>query len=104
MPDHILPQFLDSTMLNCFRTCNQRFFNEFILGLRPAEISIHLHARAAFRGALDRFSHNFWPKQMDQKTAIRQPLPKFLELSGHSPPSKRTPTIHESRWNAGNDA
>src|SRR5260370_28386882 len=100
MPDHILPQFLDSTMLNCFRTCNQRFFSEFILGLRPAEISIHLHAGAAFSGALERFYHNFWSKQMDQKSALSATLPHFLQIWGDFSPSKPTPKTRENMWAA----
>jgi hypothetical protein len=44
----ILPTYIDSTMISCFRSCPRKFFNEFILGLRPPGISIDLHAGGAF--------------------------------------------------------
>jgi hypothetical protein len=104
MPDIILPQFIDSTMLNCFRTCNQRFFDEFVLGLRPAEISIHLHAGGAFSGAMEQFYQNFWTEgavgYRNQRTALSAALPKFLSLWGDFSPSKPTPKTRENIWNA----
>lgn len=98
--DPVLPQFIDSTMISCFRTCHQRFFNEFILGLRPAEISVHLHAGAAFSGSLERFYKNFHEEHLDQRMALSRTLPTFMNLWGDFSPSKETPKTRENMWNA----
>ena len=49
----ILPPYIDSTMVSAFRSCPRKFYNEFILGLRPSGISIDLHAGGAFAHALE---------------------------------------------------
>jgi len=49
----ILPQYIDATMIACFRSCPQKFYNEFILGLRPPGLSVDLHAGGAFAHALE---------------------------------------------------
>jgi hypothetical protein len=53
----ILPAYVDSTMVSAFRSCPRKFFNEFVLGLRPPGISIDLHAGGAFAHALEVFRH-----------------------------------------------
>ena len=96
----ILPSHLDSTMLSCFRTCHKRFFWEFIIGLRPAELSVHLHAGAAFSGTLERFYKNFHEGHLDQRTALSRALPTFMNLWGDFSPSKPTPKTREAIWDA----
>lgn len=49
----ILPAYVDSTMISAFRSCPRKFFNEFVLGLRPPGISIDLHAGGAFAHAAE---------------------------------------------------
>lgn len=49
----VLPPYVDSTMMSAFRSCPRKFYNEFILGLRPPGISIDLHAGGAFAHALE---------------------------------------------------
>lgn len=49
----ILQSYVDSTMITCFRSCPRKFYNEFILGLRPSGISVDLHAGGAFAHALE---------------------------------------------------
>jgi len=49
----ILPTYIDSTMISCFRSCPRKFYNEFILGLRPPGLSIDLHAGGAFAHCLE---------------------------------------------------
>lgn len=49
----ILPAYIDSTMISAFRSCPRKFYNEFVLGLRPSGISIDLHAGGAFAHALE---------------------------------------------------
>ncbi len=49
----ILPAYVDSTMMTAFRSCPRKFYNEFVLGLRPPGISVDLHAGGAFAHALE---------------------------------------------------
>lgn len=49
----ILPAYMDSTMMSCFRSCPRKFYNEFVLGLRPSGISVDLHAGGAFAHSLE---------------------------------------------------
>lgn len=49
----ILPPYIDATMMSCFRSCPRKFYNEFVLGLRPGGISIDLHAGGAFAHCLE---------------------------------------------------
>ena len=49
----ILPPYIDATMMSCFRSCPRKFYNEFILGLRPSGLSVDLHAGGAFAHALE---------------------------------------------------
>lgn len=51
----ILPAYIDSTMMSAFRSCPRKFFNEFILGLRPPGISVDLHAGGVFARSLEVF-------------------------------------------------
>ncbi len=55
----ILPQYIDSTMITAFRGCRRKFYNEFVLGLRPQAVSIDLHAGGAFSTACEVFYHTF---------------------------------------------
>jgi hypothetical protein len=49
----IFPSHIDSTMMTAARGCPRKFYNEFVLGLRPDGISVDLHAGGAFAHALE---------------------------------------------------
>lgn len=55
-----LPAYIDSTMMSAFRSCPRKFYNEFILGLRPSGISIDLHAGGAFAHCLEVVRHEIY--------------------------------------------
>lgn len=99
----ILPSYIDSTMLSCFRLCPKRFYWEFVLGLRPSEISIDLHAGAAFSAALERFYREYWEGDRDIQRALSRTLPSFLSTWGDFSPSKPTPKTRDNLWQALND-
>ena len=56
----ILPAHIDATMMSCFRSCPRKFYNEFVLGLRPPGLSVDLHAGAAFAHALEVVRREFY--------------------------------------------
>lgn len=66
----ILPAYIDSTMMTAFRSCPRKFYNEFILGLRPPGISIDLHAGGAFAHALEIVRKEIYVNQRDINEAL----------------------------------
>lgn len=98
--DAILPTHVDSTMVSCFNTCKQRFFKEFVLGLRPAEVSIDLHAGGAFSGSLETFYKKYHEDHLPSHQALTRTLPTFLNLWGDFTPGKTTAKTRDNMWNA----
>lgn len=49
----ILPAHIDSTMLSTFRSCERKFYNEFVRGMRPTKKSQDLHAGGVFAHTLE---------------------------------------------------
>jgi hypothetical protein len=47
------PSIFDSTMLSSLKSCQHRFFNEYVLNYKPKELSVHLHAGASFASGLE---------------------------------------------------
>lgn len=55
----LLPTYIDSTMLATGRACWQKFYLEFVRGLRPTLKSIDLHAGGCFALALETIYREF---------------------------------------------
>lgn len=103
-PQILLPAHIDSTMINCFRSCPQKFFNEYILGLRPSETSIDLHAGAVFSATLDRLYREIFENGQDTPAALARAYATFnsewgdfiIRKEGH-------PKTPENMWAAVED-
>lgn len=50
--DYTLPPYIDSTMIASFRSCHQKFYDQFIRNLAPIGSNIHLTAGGAFASGL----------------------------------------------------
>lgn len=74
----ILPLNVDSTMMSCFRSCPQKFFKEFILGLRPPGLSVDLHAGACFAGALEETYKQLYLHGKTIEEALQVAYARFL--------------------------
>lgn len=96
----LLPQYIDSTMISCFRQCPRRFYYEFILGLRPAHISIDLHAGGCFASALERFYKETFSNSLPLEAAKGRALATFMNEWGDVEPIKDTPKTKERVWDA----
>jgi hypothetical protein len=96
----ILPQHIDSTMISCFRSCRRKFFNEFILGLRPSEVSIDLHAGGAFSHALEHFYREYFvgPKAGDQDHARLVSFNQFNQYWGDLDAPSNSPKSKDNMW------
>jgi PD-(D/E)XK nuclease superfamily len=91
-------------MINSFRSCPQKFRNEFILGLRPAEASIDLHAGAVFSATLERFYREVFINDLDDSAALARAYATFTHEWGDFVIRKeKHPKTPENMWAAVED-
>jgi hypothetical protein len=103
-PEAILPAHVDSTMINCLRSCQQKFKNEYILGLKPADLSIDLHAGAVFSATLETFYKSVFLDDADTNTALGRAYATFTAEWGDFVIRKeKHPKTPENMWAAVED-
>ena len=97
-----LPVQIDSTMISCLRSCDQKFFLEFARGLRPPGLSIDLHAGACFATAAETVYKAMWRDQLPYHDALLRANAAFLIAWGdfEIPDWKRTSKTKERVWEA----
>jgi hypothetical protein len=101
MSEALLPLHIDSTMISCFRSCAQKFFQEFILGRRPSATSIDLHFGAVFSRTLEHFYRQVWEQGIDPRTALDRCLIFFQNEWGDAAPTRdSSPKTKENCWDA----
>lgn len=84
-----LPTFVDSTMLTCARGCLQKFYNEFVLGLRPARVSIDLHAGGVFASTIEAVHRLVWEQELPFPEALIRAHGVFLREWGDFPTEEK---------------
>src|SRR5258705_6467797 len=96
----ILPEYVDSTMISCFRSCQTKFRREFILALRPVALSVDLHAGGCFASALETFydSLHVGGKTVEQSLLVA--YRRYLAEWGDFVPYKDTPKTKDRVWEA----
>lgn len=91
-----VPQFplaIDSTMLTCFRSCPQKFYNEFCLRLAPARISPDLHAGGAFAAGIEAVRRATYTDGLALEAALAKGIAAMTRYWGdYSPPEKHVKT------------
>lgn len=103
-PQAILSEHIDSTMMNSFRACRQKFKDEYILGLRPAELSIDLHAGAVFSSTLERFYREVFSNGLETSPALARAYATFQSEWGDFVIRKdKHPKTPENMWSAVED-
>lgn len=96
----LLPAHVDSTMISTFRSCPQKFFNEFCLGLR-SETSIDLHAGAVFSATLERFYREVYKNGCDIPTALGRAYQTFVhDWAGFVLINPKHPKTEANMWAA----
>jgi len=100
-----LPVFIDSTMTVCYRGCGQKFFKEFVLGRRPAGLSIDLHAGACFATALEAIRKAIHRDKKPFHEALILGHAAFAQAWGQFeiPPHKNTAKTFDRMWEAVED-
>lgn len=100
-PQAVLPAYIDSTMMSAFRSCPQKFYQEFVLGLRPDETSIDLHAGAVFASTLERYRREIFLNGTDTQTALARAYSTFThEWGGFVLRKEKHPKTPENMWSA----
>lgn len=96
-----LPSHIDSTMMTTFRSCHQKFYDEFGLGLRPAETSIDLHAGGVFSATLERFYREIFRNGVDTPVALARAYATFTtEWGDFIIRKEKHPKTPENMWAA----
>lgn len=98
----ILPEYMDATQMTCFRSCPQKFFIEFVLGLRPPGLSIDLHAGGCVAAAIEETYRGLYEKQLTLREALEYAHARFLIEWGNFeiPHFKRTSKTMDRTWEA----
>lgn len=87
-------------MRSCFISCPQKFFLEFVKGLRPPGLSIDLHAGACFASALEDVYREVHLKKRTLDEALLVAHAGFLQRWGdfEIPEWKRTAKTKDRMW------
>jgi hypothetical protein len=99
-PTASLPTYIDSTMMSTFRQCPRKFFTEFCLNLRPARLSIDLHAGGCFASAIENLYHHYYREKLDFDTSMKRTFGQFMDQWGDFVANKETPKSRENVWKA----
>ena len=95
-----LPTYINSTMMSAFRQCPRKFFTEFCLNLRPARLSIDLHAGACFASAIENFYRHYY-SGADFDTSLARTHGQYMDQWGDFVSNKPdTPKTRENVWKA----
>jgi hypothetical protein len=104
VPQPILPPYIDSTMLNDFRSCPKKFFWRHSLGLQLPDQSIDLHAGAVFSKTLESFYHEVYHNGLDPSPALARAYAAFQHEWGDFVIRKeKHPKTPENMWAAVED-
>lgn len=98
----IMPANIDSTMVTCFRSCPEKMRLEFIYGLRPAGISVDLHAGAAFATGIEAVRKAVYQKGHALDLALAEGYAAYSLAWGdyEIPTFKKTGKTREQVWEA----
>lgn len=98
----IMPLNIDSTMLTCFRSCPEKMRLEFIYGLRPAGVSVDLHAGAAFASGIEAVRKAVFQKGLPLDRALAEGYAAYSIAWGsfEIPEWKKTSKTRENVWYA----
>jgi len=87
-------------MISAFRSCPQKFYLEFVLGLRPARISVDLHAGGVFADTLEFVYEKLHGEGMPLHEVMPKAYGHFLTKWGDFEPIKDTPKTKDRVWEA----
>lgn len=94
-----LPQLVDSTMLNTWRSCNQRFHRMYHEGYHPKGVSIDLYAGGQFADAIHEVRSMVFGKGKSLSDALLIAQAGFFQRWGDiDPPPNKKPKGKDNVW------
>lgn len=96
----ILPPYIDSTMMSAFRSCPQKYYAEFVLGLRPIETSVDLHFGGVVSSGLETFYRGIYEEGLDSNTALARAYSRYDTEWGNFDPVRKTAKTRDNCWAA----
>ena len=64
------PQYVDSTMIACFQSCERKFWWTFLRNLVASPPPLHLHAGGAFSAGLCAIRRAYYERGLDEETSL----------------------------------
>lgn len=96
-----LPTYLDSSMINSFRSCRKKFFYNYLRNLQPLGQSVHLVAGGAFAAGVDAARHYFYTTpQPEYSGMIEAAARAFLKQWGTFNAPEGSPKSIENTFKA----
>lgn len=89
----LFPEIWDNTMISSGANCEKKLEWEFIRNLTPAGQRIHLHAGAAFAGALETTRFAYYRDGKPIPEALGLGLKRLIELYGDADPGETYKTL-----------
>jgi len=80
--DPYFPAIFDSSMMASYKACPQLFFKTYIQEYKPKEVSVHLHAGAAFARGLEVARTAFYVNGSTPEDAVAEGLRALLSSYG----------------------
>lgn len=94
MSEALFPQHLDSTILDAFKSCPQKAYNEFFLGLRRSIKSVDLHAGGVFASTLQTFYDKYFSGSSFEEAKFEAMVTFIDEWGDFVPPEKSSKQKH----------
>lgn len=95
--------------MSAFRSCPRKFYHEFLLGLRPSAVSIHLHAGGCLATALEYFYHAVFNDNLSTADALKVAFVAFTKSWGEFTKEsaheelRKSAKSYDRMWEAVND-
>jgi hypothetical protein len=88
------PEVVDSTMRAAFRSCPQKFYQEYILYRRPKGQNIHLHFGGCFAKGIEVTRRAFYEEKLPIDESMAEGAHAIIEMWGDViPPEKANKTL-----------
>jgi len=78
----MFPHAIDSSMLETFRSCPQKFFRQYVQHWKPKSESVHLVAGGAFAKGIETARRAFWERSASLEDAVAEGLGACIHAYG----------------------
>lgn len=90
----VFPRSVDNTMISCFDSCPQKFFDEFCVRISPSGVSPDLHAGGAFAHGMESTRRALYQDNATLIEALGQAYFDFTQFWGLYEPPRSNPKTY----------